>query len=499
MRLRAHELPALERVLSATLRFGRVRSIRQVQDREDSIVFEIRSPGKNHWLEYSTNTAIPYALLRDERRPAPTSPSAFTMLLRKHVDGLALLQIQHHPHTMVVEFVFGLEEPISRLYFDLQPTGPNLYLCDAPNILYGSAHPRRAQPHGLRVHSLFSLDDLRLPSSPHNEEPPLDPRWEAPANAPWTWLHERFDSARDQAQLQELQKSLRRRLQSARKRAQRRVKNVEKDLNRAENIDVLRHEAELLQSARHLIQRGDAFVEVPDWNDAEMRPRRIELDPSLALQPQIDERFRRYRRLKDAETTILERLESVEKQAMATEEAWRAFQELQDVETLQSFTRTLERKRLIHRENHQAQIRTIARQPFTEARSSDGYRILVGRNAKDNDTLTLRIARGRDLWFHARDRAGSHVIIWRDRNDDVPPRTIYEAAVLAAHNSSAANDTRVDVGYTERKHVSKPSGSPPGSVHAASMKTIYVEPDANLCAELYARAQEYRAQNEKSP
>src|SRR5213078_3460666 len=88
-------------------------------------------------------------------------------------------------------------------------------------------------------------------------------------------------------------------------------------------------------------------------------------------------------------------------------------------------------------------------------RSSDGYEILVGRAARDNDNLTFRVARPHDLWLHAADYPGSHVIVRNPNRAEIPHRTIIEAAQLAAAFSQAKRDAKVDVHYTQRKFLSK--------------------------------------------
>ena len=110
-------------------------------------------------------------------------------------------------------------------------------------------------------------------------------------------------------------------------------------------------------------------------------------------------------------------------------------------------------------------------------RSSDGYEILVGRAARDNEHLTFRVARSEDLWLHAADYPGSHVVVRkRAREQDVPHRTLVEAAELAAHFSQARKDAKVAVHYTPRKFVSKIKGGAPGLVRLASFRTLLVEP-----------------------
>ncbi len=109
-------------------------------------------------------------------------------------------------------------------------------------------------------------------------------------------------------------------------------------------------------------------------------------------------------------------------------------------------------------------------------RSSDGYEILVGRTDRDNDHLTFRIAKSFDLWFHAADYPGSHVALRNPQRKPVPPRSITEAAQLAAKFSQAPGGARVAVNYCERKFVTKMKGFAPGQVRLSSFKTVMVEP-----------------------
>ena len=112
--------------------------------------------------------------------------------------------------------------------------------------------------------------------------------------------------------------------------------------------------------------------------------------------------------------------------------------------------------------------------------SSDGYEIIVGRNDRDNDALTFRVARSNDIWLHAADYPGSHAIIRNPKRDAPPHRTITEAAELAAFYSQAKRQNKAAVHYALKKFVSKPPRSRPGLVRLSSFKTILVEPRCNL-------------------
>src|SRR5262245_23099220 len=109
-------------------------------------------------------------------------------------------------------------------------------------------------------------------------------------------------------------------------------------------------------------------------------------------------------------------------------------------------------------------------------RSSDGYEIMVGRAGADNDHLTFRVAKSYDLWFHAADYPGSHVVLRNPQRKPVPPRAVTEAAQLAAKFSQARTLPRAAVNYCERKYVTKMKGFAPGQVRLSSFKTVMVEP-----------------------
>ena len=112
--------------------------------------------------------------------------------------------------------------------------------------------------------------------------------------------------------------------------------------------------------------------------------------------------------------------------------------------------------------------------------SSDGYEILVGRAARDNDQLTFKIAQPNDLWLHAGDYPGSHVVIRNPTRKEVPHRTIVEAAQLAGKFSQASADSKVVIHYTPRKFLSKPKGAAPGLVRLSRFKSITVEPKESV-------------------
>lgn len=108
--------------------------------------------------------------------------------------------------------------------------------------------------------------------------------------------------------------------------------------------------------------------------------------------------------------------------------------------------------------------------------SSDGFKIFVGKNNRQNDYLTLKLAKKQDIWFHTKTIPGSHTVILTE-NKEIPENTLLEAAMLAAYHSKAKNSQNVPVDYTIIKNVKKPSGAKPGMVIYVDYNTIYITPD----------------------
>jgi predicted ribosome quality control (RQC) complex YloA/Tae2 family protein len=121
------------------------------------------------------------------------------------------------------------------------------------------------------------------------------------------------------------------------------------------------------------------------------------------------------------------------------------------------------------------------RSPFRTFKSQSGAPVLVGRSARDNDSLTFKTARGNDLWLHARSVTGAHVVV-PGAGESPDARTLGDAALLAAHFSSLRGEAGAEVAWTRCKYVRKPRGAAPGSVIISQEKTLRVRLDKERLA-----------------
>ena len=225
-------------------------------------------------------------------------------------------------------------------------------------------------------------------------------------------------------------------------------------------------------------ERAGNKVVVTDFFVADMPLVEIEVDENVTLSAAAAEHFARYGKAKRAGEQIARRLEETDSRLMALQQLQAELEKIvaaRDETAMATLSEQLKptRKSPVGSKVKQA----VEKIPGVRRyQSSDGYEILVGRAAKDNDNLTFRVARAQDLWLHAADYPGSHVIVRNPSRKDIPPRTLIEAAQLAARFSQAANDAKVSVHYTQQKFVSRIKGAAPGLVRLASFRTISVEP-----------------------
>jgi predicted ribosome quality control (RQC) complex YloA/Tae2 family protein len=244
------------------------------------------------------------------------------------------------------------------------------------------------------------------------------------------------------------------------------------DLERAATAEELHEKASLILAHMAEIPANAAYFETTSWGD-EARTIRIELEPRKSPTDLAQELFKKSKRLKRGLDVAPARLVAVE---MEIAELSRAHDELGDGSPNELATKleALGVSITAPKEEARKRRQAGARLPYREFVTIDASSVLVGRDAADNDRLTLRIARPHDLWLHARGVTGAHVVVPLAKGKSCSPETLVDAATLAAHFSDLRGETIVDVLHTPRRFVHKRKGSPIGSVTLGSEKVIAV-------------------------
>ncbi|HXG92975.1 MAG TPA: NFACT RNA binding domain-containing protein [Blastocatellia bacterium] len=260
---------------------------------------------------------------------------------------------------------------------------------------------------------------------------------------------------------------------------------VTSDLARFEDPDRLKRFGDLILANLATARVHDSKATVIDYYNSSQPEIEIELGEGRSLQQAASDYFARYQKARRALSVLATRKSEVARELDPLKELLARLEEDPSLDRIKQVRARAERLLGIkpRREPKTKERRARAKEGKAIGRrflSTDGYEIIVGRNDRENDQLTFRVARPNDLWLHAADYPGSHVVVRNPSREPLPHRAIIEAAEVAAFNSQAKREAKAAVHYTERKFVSKPPRAKPGLVRLSSFKTVMVEPRCNL-------------------
>ena len=259
----------------------------------------------------------------------------------------------------------------------------------------------------------------------------------------------------------------------------------EQELKEAENADEYKLKGELLTAYIYMIQKGMKDIEVQNFYDPNYENITINLKENLTPSENSQRYFKKYNKLKTAKKEITSQMDISKEEIDYLENILLNIDNCENLAELQDIKDeliSLGYAKSPGKLKSKKELNKLTTSPH-EFISSDGFRILVGKNNKQNDHLTLRIADPDDIWMHTKNIPGSHVII-KCAGKEVPEETIYEGAMLAAYFSKGKMSAQVPVDYTKKKHVKKPSGSKPGMVIYETNSTMYVTPTEEVVASL---------------
>ena len=245
------------------------------------------------------------------------------------------------------------------------------------------------------------------------------------------------------------------------------------DLKKCENREELRIYGELIKANLHLIPSGARFAEVPNYYDPELKNIRIPLNPAISPSANANKYFKDYKKNYTAEETLLKLTEADKQELIYFDSVLDSISRCNDISDITEIREELSDAGYIKQQ--QSRKRQKPKNEFKEFISNEGYKILVGKNNRQNDYLTTVLANKGDMWFHTKNIPGSHVIVFCDGNE-LSDQTVLQAATLAALNSKAADSAQVPVDYTPVKFVKKPNGAKPGMVIYTTNKTVYINP-----------------------
>jgi predicted ribosome quality control (RQC) complex YloA/Tae2 family protein len=418
----------------------------------------------------------------------------FALALRKDLSNTTVRSIKKDPGERVVRVGFAGRDELGALHqytLVAQLTGrsANLFLLDHFGVILHRA--RATQVPGQQVGNRYEQPAQVEHYSSDSESELLKTirggRLGSPSEAADAYYSSLISQQAFDARAGSARAELRKKISQQKKLLQ----QLQKDLASHADADQNKRLGDLLLANLSTARREGNRVVLVDYFADHGASIGLDIDEKLTLQEEAARRFALYARSKRAVRQINSRLEAVRVELSDLESKLNVLEKIiaqRDDAALAEFTVRRSPRAPADRSGSvpPALAGGSRRKPEKKIPgtrryvSSDGFEILVGRAARDNDHLTFKVAKPNDLWLHAADYGGSHVVVRNSTRKDLPHRTIIEAAQLAAHFSQARKDSKVDVRYTQRKFLSKPKGSAPGLVRLSRFKNITVEPKEDV-------------------
>ena len=248
----------------------------------------------------------------------------------------------------------------------------------------------------------------------------------------------------------------------------------EKELSATYDRERLRQLGDILTANIHRMQKGRSSVTVEDFYDEAMPQIQVPISPILSPQQNAAKFYKDYSRMKNAEKELTHQLQVGRQELSYLQSVLEELDRAQTEAELEEIRQELQSGGYLKQDTGKKRIRQHKLAPL-QFESTDGYPIYVGRNNRQNDELTFKMARKDDMWLHAQKVHGSHVII-SCGGTKPPDDTITQAAQLAAYYAESSGGQNLPVDITPVKQVKKPAGAKPGMVIYHTYHTVYVNP-----------------------
>lgn len=262
-----------------------------------------------------------------------------------------------------------------------------------------------------------------------------------------------------------------------------RLANINKKLSECNNMEIYRLYGELLTANLYKLHNNTDSITVENYYENNS-PITIPLDIRFSPAKNVQMFFKKYSKLNNALKVVQLQKKDTEKNLNYIEslvfsiENSNTISEIDEIYTELSESALF--KDVLSNKNKSTNKKTSNAISSPKEFKIDGFTILVGKNNKQNDYLTLKIANRNDMWFHTQKIHGSHVILKCDNNVSPTQEILIKCAELAAYYSKAKQSSNVPVDYTLVKYVKKPSGAKPGMVTYVNYKTIFVTPPKEI-------------------
>ena len=533
----------VKKSLIDTIQSGRINKIYQISKYE--LLFQVRANRKNYQLLISSHPMYARVQLTSLTYPTPEAPNPLTMLFRKLLEGGYIKEIEQIDLDRILKITFACHNELGDaieyiLYIEIMGKHSNIILVGKNNkIIDCIKHisPSMNTERFLQPGALYQLPPMVEKLNPFTsdfvEDSQLTKIYQGMAPILSKEILYRIDQGKDfkeimkqidksqdlyitkindkeyfhvielthlqgittkyalfdgldlhfneidqKERIKQQTSNLLKFIQNEYQKNTTKLKKLKATLEDSENSDDYRIKGDLLYASLHLMQKGMISVEVDNYYDNTKM--KITLDPKLDPKANAQKYYQKYQKAKNSINVLHQQIELTEKEIDYFDSLITAMSQASYYDALE-IKEELENEGYLKKKKQRNTIRKKKIPQFQKYLTKDGIEIDIGKNNLQNDYLTFKYAHRYDMWFHAKDMPGSHVIV---KAQDLDEYTIRLAAKIAAYYSKGKNSSSVPVNYTLVKTLKKPTSSKPGKVILDNYKTIYIDPDDEFLKEL---------------
>lgn len=533
----------VKKSLIDTIQSGRINKIYQISKYE--LLFQVRANRKNYQLLISSHPMYARVQLTSLTYPTPEAPNPLTMLFRKLLEGGYIKEIEQIDLDRILKITFACHNELGDaieyiLYIEIMGKHSNIILVGKNNkIIDCIKHisPSMNTERFLQPGALYQLppmveklnpftsdfvEDIQLTKIYQGMAPILSKEilYRIDQGEDFKEIMKQIDKSQDlyitkindkeyfhvielthlqgittkyalfdsldlhfneidqKERIKQQTSNLLKFIQNEYQKNTTKLKKLKATLEDSENSDDYRIKGDLLYASLHLMQKGMISVEVDNYYDNTKM--KITLNPKLDPKANAQKYYQKYQKAKNSIDVLHQQIELTEKEIDYFDSLITAMSQASYYDALE-IKEELENEGYLKKKKQRNTIRKKKIPQFQKYLTKDGIEIDIGKNNLQNDYLTFKYAHRYDMWFHAKDMPGSHVIV---KAQDLDEYTIRLAAKIAAYYSKGKNSSSVPVNYTLVKTLKKPTGSKPGKVILDNYKTIYIDPDDEFLKEL---------------
>jgi predicted ribosome quality control (RQC) complex YloA/Tae2 family protein len=434
-----------------------------------NLYLQLFRPPQAWWLRVCLEN--PWVRFHATERPprAKRSHQRFEDFLWSRLRGGRIQAVEHVFADRIVRITVERDQETSFMYLRLWGTRANIVVTDRDGTILDACFRKPSQ--GIETGGSF------VPEPPQSHRAPRPVRPIDPGNS----LNQQLEAeyrAREVAQAQQqLLQRCRRGLEKQARRLGARLGEVEHGQSRGNEAAQNRHWGDLILANLHRIRPGDTQVAVEDYEDNN-RLVTLPLDPERSGGENATGYYDRAKRAEESKAMLQQNAANLRRQLQSVEQTLDRLASM-DLGELRELSASLDQNR--------GSDATAPEAPDLEFESA-GFRILVGRNARENDALLRRSTRGNDWWLHTRDYPGGYVFIRAHKGKTVPLEVLLDAGNLAVFFSKARSSGKADLYYTQVKYLRRAKDGPQGLVLPTQEKNLAIELDTERLARLGVRS-----------